>query len=329
MFNKNMNLSKKIIGFAGRKRAGKTCLSKHLTEKYNGTIVTVADALKRLCCDLCGFKDVEELNFYKDNGTSYSFNPNKAQKWSKIICEQVFGEYTDEQYSEIVELLNGIYTYNVRELLQFVGTDIIRKYKPNWHVEKMVEAINNAPTDLVCVDDVRFPNEKNAIEDLGGTVFFVMRPDLNVGVSNHESEVSLTWPLFEDNRIIFNMFDLPFVLANFDDAYSIDFNLTASNPIFGHANEQFYNENRMLGYIADHICTDLDATGMNSRDYNFIRNVLLGNVKAHNGCIVLHPTTENIMKHYYILLYGHTPIKHVYNIVVWNPYIIENLKAWL
>ncbi len=322
-------MSKTIIGFAGRKRAGKTSLSVYLTRIHEGTIVTIADALKNLCCDLLGFETIEELNFYKDNGTSYSFNPDKAPKWAKIICEQVFGEYTDEQYSEIVELLNGIYTYNVRELLQFVGTDIIRKYKPNWHVEKMVEAINNAPTDLVCVDDVRFPNERNAIEDLGGTVFFVMRPDLSMDISNHESEVSLTWPLFEDNRIIFNMFDLSFVLANFDEAYSTDFNLTASNQIFGHTNEQFCNENRMLGYIGSHKCTDLDATNMNSRDYNFIRHVLLGNVKAHNGCIVLHPTTEDIMKYYYTLLYGRTPIKHVYNIVVWNPYIIENLKSWL
>ena len=169
-------MSKTIIGFAGRKRAGKTSLSKYLTEKHNGTIVTVADALKHLCCDLLGFDTIEELNTYKDKGTSWSFNKVKeAPQWAKIICEQVFGGYTDEQYSEIVELLNGIYAYNVRELLQFIGTDIIRKFKPNWHVDKMVEAINNATTDLVCVDDVRFPNEREAIENLGGQVFFIMR----------------------------------------------------------------------------------------------------------------------------------------------------------
>ncbi|MBR4624211.1 MAG: hypothetical protein IKO56_01580 [Alphaproteobacteria bacterium] len=323
-------MSKTIIGFAGRKRAGKTSLSKYLTEKHNGTIVTVADALKHLCCDLLGFDTIEELNTYKDKGTSWSFNKIKeAPQWAKIICEQVFGEYTDEQYSEIVELLNGIYAYNVRELLQFVGTDIIRKFKPNWHVDKMVEAINNATTDLVCVDDVRFPNEREAIENLGGQVFFIMRPDLNIDVSNHESEVSLTWSDFCGSKVILNMFDLDFMFTCFDDAYSTDFYLTASNHIFGHANEQFCNENRMLGYIGGYKCTDLEATGMDSCDYDFIRYVVVGNIKQHNGCIVLHPTTENVMKYYYRLIYGHMPISRVYSIVVWNPYIIENLKAWM
>lgn len=323
-------MSKTIIGFAGRKRAGKTSLSVYLTRMHEGTIVTVADALKNLCCDLLGFESIEELNFYKDNGTSYSFNPNKAPKWAKIICEQVFGEYTDEQYSEIVELLNGIYTYNVRELLQFVGTDIIRKYKPNWHVEKMVEAINNAPTDLVCVDDVRFPNEMNAIESLGGIVFFVMRPDLSVDISNHESEVSLTWPIFEDNRIIFNMFDLSFVLANFDDAYETQFCLTGSNPIFANTNDEFkYRANRYFGYIGAKKPYDLNSTNCSVDEFNLIKHVILHNIKKHNGCIILHPTNEVTMNMYSLWIYGHSMNNNMYTIVVWNPYIIENLKAWL
>jgi hypothetical protein len=323
-------MNKTIIGFAGRKRAGKTSLSVYLTRIHEGTIVTVADALKNLCCDLLGFESIEELNFYKDNGTSYSFNPDKAPKWAKIICEQVFGEYTDEQYNEIVELLSGIYTYNIRELLQFVGTDIIRKYKPNWHVEKMVEAINNAPTDLVCVDDVRFPNERNAIEDLGGTVFFVMRPDLSVDISNHESEVSLTWPLFEDNRIILNMFDLSFVLANFDDAYETQFCLTGSNPIFANTNDEFKrNVNRYFGYTGTNKPYDLNPTKCNVDELNLIKHVILPNIKKYNGCIVLHPTYELIMNMYSLWIYGHSMVNNMYTIVVWNPYIIENLKAWL
>ena len=179
-------MSKTIIGFAGRKRAGKTCLSKYLTEKYNGTIVTVADALKHLCCDLCGFKDIEELNTYKDKCTTWSFNKVKeAPRWAKIICDKVFVEYTDKEYHEILKLIGEIKTYTVRDILQFVGTDIIRKYKPTWHVDKMVEAINNAPTDIVCVDDIRFPNERAAVEKLGGTVFFIVRPDLTVDVLNN------------------------------------------------------------------------------------------------------------------------------------------------
>ena len=322
-------MNKLIIGFAGRKRAGKTCLSKYLTEKHNGTIVTVADALKHLCCDLCGFKDIEELNYYKDNGTSYSFNPNKAPKWAKTICEQVFGEYTENQYNKVLELLSEIYTYNIRELLQFIGTDIIRKYKPTWHVDKMVEAINNAPTDLVCVDDIRFPNEREAVEKLGGTVFFVVRPDLTVDISNHESEISLTWPEFEDKRVIVNMFTKEFMFEQFDDALHTEFFLISSIPIF----KCYYSDtnkcNEKLGYCGSKR-TCHDGNLLSVTEYNFVKHKLVGNMIAHNGCIILHPENQTIMNFYEDMLYGNRrSFCEVNTMVLWNPFIIENIKAWM
>lgn len=316
-------MNKTIIGFAGRKRAGKTCLSKYLTEKYNGTIVTVADALKHLCCDLCGFKDIEELNYYKDNGTSYSFNPNKAPVWAKIICEQVFGEYTENHYNKVLELLSEIYTYNVRELLQFVGTDIIRKYKPTWHVDKMVEAINNATTELICVDDVRFPNERDAVEKLGGTVFFVIRPDLRVGVSNHVSEVSLTWSDFNSDRVIVNRFEQEYFFNEFDEAYKHHFVFTNSSPLFKCFYDDYDKCNQDFGVI-------IGSTSPNE-EYDFIKNVIVPNIVEHNGCIVLNPDSCETIAKYCGFLYKNKRFftTDMLPIVIWNPFIIENLKAWL
>lgn len=316
-------MNKTIIGFAGRKRAGKTCLSKYLCEKHNGTVITVADALKHLCCDLCGFKDIEELNYYKDNGTSYSFNPNKAPVWAKIICEQVFGEYTENHYNKVLELLSEIYTYNVRELLQFIGTDIIRKYRPNWHVDKMIEAINNATTELICVDDVRFPNERDAVEKLGGTVFFVVRPDLRIGVSNHVSEVSLTWSDFNSDRVIVNRFEQEYFFNEFDEAYKHYFAFTNSSPLFKCYYDDYDKCNQDFGVI-------IGSTSPNE-EYDFIKNVIVPNIVEHNGCIVLSPDSCETMVKYCGFLYKN---KHFFTtdmlpIVIWNPFIIENIKAWL
>lgn len=319
-------MKKTIIGFAGRKRAGKTCLSKYLTEKYNGTIVTVADALKHLCCDLLGFDTIEELNTYKDKCTSWSFNKVKeAPRWAKIICNEVFVEYTDKEYHEILKLIGEIKTYTVRDILQFVGTDIIRKYKPTWHVDKMVEAINNAPTDIVCVDDIRFPNERAAVEKLGGTVFFIVRPDLTVDVSNHESEISLTWPDFEDIRIINNMFSKEFMFKQFDDALQTQFQLISSNPIF----KQYYSDinkcNEILGCRGSKNVMKLET-----KEYDFVKHVLVGNMIAHNGCIVLHPEHKEIMDFYQQMIYGKAKNScEVNTVILWNPFIIENIKAWL
>lgn len=317
-------MTKKIIGFAGRQRAGKTMLSKHLTEKYNGTIVTVADALKRLCCDLCGFKDIEELNTYKTNRTVWVFNKEKlAPKWATTICTQLFGEYTDEQYNTILEQVKEIYTYNVRELLQFIGTDIIRKYKPNWHVDKMVEAINNAPTDLVCVDDIRFPNERQAVEKLGGEVFFIIRPDLIVPISNHESETSLAWQDFTDSRVIVNMYSPEYLFHEFDDTYQDNFLYWSTSPIFKHGLDEFNTINQCFG--KKDITTDKDTI-------DFIKNYVIESVKKHNGVILLHVHGIDLIKKYNKILYGHNtwiPIRETHTFNIWNPFIIENLKAWM
>jgi hypothetical protein len=324
-------MGKTIIGFAGRKRSGKTSLSVYLAKKHEGTVVTVADALKNLCCDLLGFETIEELNTYKDKGTSWSFNPARATQWAKTICEKLFGEYTDKQYDEILSELDGLYTFNVRELLQFIGTDIIRKYKPNWHVDKMVEAINNATTDLVCIDDVRFQNEKAAIEKLRGIVFFIMRPDLSISVSNHESEISLTWTEFSNECRILNMFDLEYMCEKMDEAYSNGFCNIKSNLIFGSSNN-FNGENKYFAFIGKnkpYRPNYLDYSDA-VRNYNFVKHVVLGNVKKHDGCIVLHPKDKETMQYYrhelYTSMLNDDKIKPI---VLWNPYIIENLKAWL
>lgn len=318
-----MNSTKKIIGFAGRQRAGKTMLSKHLTEKYNGTIVTVADALKRLCCDLIGLDSIEELNSYKTKGTSFSFNPNKATNWATTICSQLFGDYTDEQFNAILGQIKDIYTYNVRELLQFIGTDIIRKYKPNWHVDKMVETINNAPTDLVCVDDIRFPNERTAVENLGGEVFFIIRPDLTIPISNHESETSLIWQDFFDTRVIVNMYSPEYLFDEFDEAYSDNFLYWSTSPIFKHGLDDFNTINQNFGNKSE--TTDKETI-------DFIKNQVIESAKNHNGVILLHVHGSDLIKKYNKMLYGHNtwvPIREIHTFNIWNPFIIENIKAWL
>lgn len=90
---------------------------------------------------------------------------------------------------------------NTRELMQYIGTDLIREYNPNWHVNKTKEILLNNVKQNYVVDDVRFPNERNMIEELGGNCWFIVRPKLN-NVSNHTSETALKWQDF--NNIIIN-----------------------------------------------------------------------------------------------------------------------------
>jgi hypothetical protein len=71
----------------------------------------------------------------------------------------------------------------------------------------------NKDKDYV-IDDVRFPNEKKMIEELGGECWFIVRPTLD-NISNHESETSITWNNCW-NRIIINDSTLPILLFKWE-----------------------------------------------------------------------------------------------------------------
>jgi hypothetical protein len=180
-----------VIGFAGRMRSGKTELAK-ICEANGYQKLYFALPLKQLCADILDIS-IDELNRAKNEGIPIQITIGED------VC-QILSEETDIPLETTKELCNGKYLETVRDMLQFIGTDYIRKYNKDWHVNKIREMINEN-TNYV-IDDVRFPNEKKLIEDLGGDCWFVTRTTLE-NVSNHESETSITW---KDcfNKIIIN-----------------------------------------------------------------------------------------------------------------------------
>ncbi len=216
---------KKIIAFAGRKRSGKGILSNLIKENTDNTvIVTIANYLKLLCCDILSI-DYDMLLRKKDNGDI--LNVKSDYRWYNIISKR-----TNIPYEVVETELKDKVFKNVRELLQIIGTDLIRKYNPQWHVNCMIDDINSYGDDYtIVIDDVRFPNEREAIEKMGGKVFFIIRPNY-FDVSNHISETSLRWQNFDSNSIIIN--DLPknTLLEYFRLAYVLGFKRNSDIPIF-------------------------------------------------------------------------------------------------
>ena len=206
-------MSKKVIGLAGRARGGKTTLANHLKEKYGAVVVPMALALKKMCADIMGV-NIDELNDRKANKTP--FTEEEQVRIREGIVMKCLG--ITHNFAHFDEILTGKLAdhgdiIDVRDLLQFVGTEIIRAYNPEWHVQQTMAYINALPKDsLVVIDDIRFPNEKEMVEkNLNGICFFIIRPDMYSQVSNHASETSLTYMDFIDirgeesnARIIFN-----------------------------------------------------------------------------------------------------------------------------
>lgn len=180
-----------IIGFAGRCRSGKTELAK-VCQEHGYEVMSFATPLKELCANILAIS-VDGLNELKNNGDVLQFVINDD------VCT-ILSEETGIPLDVTKDVCGGKMLYNVRHMLQFIGTDLIRKYNEDWHVNKIKERLDKDKNYVF--DDVRFKNEKKMIETLGGDCWFVIRPQIDI-LSNHESETSLTW---KDcfNKIIIN-----------------------------------------------------------------------------------------------------------------------------
>ena len=170
-----------IIGIAGRCRSGKTELAK-ICQKNGYEKLYFALPLKQLCADILDIS-IDELNRAKNENIPIEITIGKD------ICE-ILSEETNIPIETTTEICDGKYLHTVRDMLQFIGTDYIRKYNSDWHVNRIREMIKDNVNYVI--DDVRFPNEKRMIEELGGDCWFVTRTTLD-NVSNHESETSITW----------------------------------------------------------------------------------------------------------------------------------------
>src|SRR5690606_2716586 len=82
--------------------------------------------------------------------------------------------------------------------MQHIGTQVLRRYDTDYHVKKMLSNLD--PKKKYVCDDVRFHNEKRAIEQNFGICAYIIRPKSS-SISNHDSETTLNWIDF-DNIII-------------------------------------------------------------------------------------------------------------------------------
>ena len=104
----------------------------------------------------------------------------------KYICKQYFN-------------WNGKKDKAGRTLLQYVGTDVVRKAKPDFWVSFMADflTIFKSEWDVVIIPDTRFPNEVQYLKDAGLDVIHchINRTNFDDGMTeeqrNHISETAI------------------------------------------------------------------------------------------------------------------------------------------
>lgn len=103
-------------------------------------------------------------------------------------------------------------TITVGEILQFVGTEVFRnKINKDFWINCLMEKWKTDGYPPMIIDDCRFPNEVERVQQEGGFVVRIKRVDIqNISTSrdpNHPSEISLdNYPLFT----LINTFDSRF-----------------------------------------------------------------------------------------------------------------------
>lgn len=143
-----------LIGLAGLKRAGKDTVADYLVKNRGFVKYSFADPLKEACKVLFGL--------------------------------------SDSQVHDSKDVVDSRYACTPREILQHIGT-AARAQRKTVFVDRFLGwyaatyASSGAVPDVV-VADVRFQNEVDSIRALGGVVFLVSRPGVNVTLDAHESE---------------------------------------------------------------------------------------------------------------------------------------------
>lgn len=158
-----------LVGMIGRKRTGKDTVAGVLATEFGFEKAAFADPLREV---------VEAIDPIVDYRTSYKTGPGVIVpvRYSEAVRVRTY-EGAKDAYPE------------VRQVLQRLGTDGIRKLDTDFWVRIALGRIDARTTPLV-LTDVRFPNEAEAIVDRGGWIVRVLRDGTKTD-GEHVSESAL------------------------------------------------------------------------------------------------------------------------------------------
>jgi hypothetical protein len=132
--------------------------------------------------DSCADAITGQMGPYKE----YSF-----AKPVKQICEIAFGLTWEEMEGNRKlkeQILDRYPEESPRRLMQQVGTDLFRTLWPDVWIECFNRHIFSQKDARICVTDMRFPNELQAVRAHGGLTIRVVRTDQPESIDPHPSE---------------------------------------------------------------------------------------------------------------------------------------------
>src|SRR6202142_402163 len=244
-----------IIGLAGKAGSGKSTVAKFIADKYNAVEVAQADVMKRFIWrvfenftieDLWGPSELrnKSVDLTDDEPHIYFNFTETIDPWLDHLLENKSDINNAKKRIEKWldnDICPKLKTITPRYLLQSLGTEVVRNFKPtvwsdhaiatafnlltpNWRYERAIGLIresNRKPYNFVVISDVRFLNECLNINKINGINILIKRPDLvKLGgeEGNHSSETELdTIPKHFFDTIVWNDGSLQSLYGRIDE----------------------------------------------------------------------------------------------------------------
>lgn len=316
-----------LVVVAGRKSSGKTTIADYLRNRgYRRA--SFAGRLKKLTAAIYGWS---EEDLWTDEGkesllpTPVDWGRDEADKLGAMIGAKRPLLATPKQF------------FRRREALQYIGTDVLREYDQDFHVNSLKEDISDGQKYVL--DDCRFLNELQFCREMGCLVVLIVRPGW-YRYSNHRSEIELKRRHFRN--IIVNDGGAEDLVANFDQLHGawrngkmkldLEEKKNQDKPLapqmqvmglmrpgwFPDANEYFATVEVHSAYWAG----VLSATGKIGR-----------HPKYGLTCVTLATQHPSLCRGFLDAIGHPKEIKiaardGVYSLEVTNPFMIEDLKLW-
>lgn len=182
-----------IIAMSGRKEAGKSTLGSFILSWYRDENqcmeCSFADTLKEFCIETLGLEHCQCYGTDEEKNTSTKYkwedvpdflrwkfgNDPKAQELvrSGATTNEILIEFYKDPNSP-KDLKTGFMTG--REIMQVVGTDLVRETFGNVWAEATIRRIKRLGKKFAVITDNRFPNEiKTILKEPGGFVIRLTR----------------------------------------------------------------------------------------------------------------------------------------------------------
>jgi hypothetical protein len=200
-----------ILGLAGKAGAGKDSAALVLSHNYDFKQIAFADNLKTMCKWVfqitqkqCYDQSVKEKKF----ATPIELSPEHIERILDYAYRINGFEVTTQQRYMMYKYVGNLTTLRTpRELLQFVGTELLREIiDEDYHVKVVKNKIDQDEDtcSTYVITDARFENERSKIKEWGGYTAIVDRESDKgaVGLAGHASENNMG--SFDDYDFVIN-----------------------------------------------------------------------------------------------------------------------------